>query len=177
MYPSRARFPILYSSSSVVCVPVWVMWAAAPVFDAASRRPAARPSIAGCWSRRKAYASRHLHRQGSSELFCQAFKLVRIVPRWFSSANRPLRRWQPLAGASLKCGREPKVPPHNAPLLKCGARGEVDGMAGVTAFFHRGLCPLCGGGFRRCRFETLLFTPTEERRLPAGERLRKKAPR
>ena len=29
VYPSRARFPILYSSSSVVCVPVWVMWAAA----------------------------------------------------------------------------------------------------------------------------------------------------
>ena len=28
----------------------------------------------------------------------------------------------PLAGASLKCGREPKVPPTNAPLLKCGAR-------------------------------------------------------
>ena len=27
-----------------------------------------------------------------------------------------------LAGASLKCGREPKVPPTNAPLLKCGAR-------------------------------------------------------
>ena len=42
-------------------------------------------------------------------------------------------------------------------------------MAGVTAFFHRGLCPLCGGGFRRCRFETLLFTPTEERRqMPSG---------
>ena len=48
-------------------------------------------------------------------------------------------------------------------------KGEVDGMAGVTAFFHRGLCPLCGGGFRRCRFETLLFTPTEERRqMPSG---------
>ena len=28
--PFRARFPILYSSSSVVCAPVWVMWAAAP---------------------------------------------------------------------------------------------------------------------------------------------------
>ena len=42
-------------------------------------------------------------------------------------------------------------------------------MAGVTAFFHRGLCPLCGGGFRRCRFETLLFTPTEEQRqMPSG---------
>ena len=42
-------------------------------------------------------------------------------------------------------------------------------MAGVTAFFHRGLCPLCGGGVRRCRFETLLFTPTEERRqMPSG---------
>lgn len=48
-------------------------------------------------------------------------------------------------------------------------KGEVDGMAGVTAFFHRGLCPLCGGGFRRCRFETLLFTPTEERQqMPSG---------
>ena len=48
-------------------------------------------------------------------------------------------------------------------------KGEVDGMAGATAFFHRGLCPLCGGGFRRCRFETLLFTPTEERRqMPSG---------
>ena len=48
-------------------------------------------------------------------------------------------------------------------------KGEADGMAGVTAFFHRGLCPLCGGGFRRCRFETLLFTPTEERRqMPSG---------
>ena len=42
-------------------------------------------------------------------------------------------------------------------------------MAGVTAFFHRGLCPLCGGGFRRCRFEALLFTPTEEQRqMPSG---------
>ena len=42
-------------------------------------------------------------------------------------------------------------------------------MAGVTAFFHRGLCPLCGEGFRRCRFETLLFTPTKERRqMPSG---------
>lgn len=59
-------------------------------------------------------------------------------------------------------------------------------MAGVTAFFHRGLCPLCGGGFRRCRFETLLFTPTEERRqMPsrpaasaalAGDRLQKSTP-
>lgn len=48
-------------------------------------------------------------------------------------------------------------------------KGEVDGMAGATAFFHSGLCPLCGGGFRRCRFETLLFTPTEERRqMPSG---------
>ena len=48
-------------------------------------------------------------------------------------------------------------------------KGEADGMAGVTAFFHRGLCPLCGGGFRRCRFETLLFTPTEEQRqMPSG---------
>lgn len=48
-------------------------------------------------------------------------------------------------------------------------KGEADGMAGVTAFFHRGHCPLCGGGFRRCRFETLLFTPTEEQRqMPSG---------
>ena len=55
-------------------------------------------------------------------------------------------------------------------------KGEVDGMAGVTAFFHRGLCPLCGGGFRRCRFETLLFTPTEERRLWRGKDCKKGTP-
>ena len=49
-------------------------------------------------------------------------------------------------------------------------------MAGATAFFHRGLCPLCGGGFRRCRFETLLFTPTEERRLWRGKDCKKGTP-
>ena len=59
--------------------------------------------------------------------------------------------------------------PPQTPPPKMRRKGEVDGMAGVTAFFHRGLCPLCGGGFRRCRFETLLFTPTEERRqMPSG---------
>lgn len=48
-------------------------------------------------------------------------------------------------------------------------QGFVDGIACAAAFFHRGLCPLCGGGFRRCRFETLLFTPIEERRqMPSG---------
>ena len=59
--------------------------------------------------------------------------------------------------------------PPQTPPPKMRRKGEVDGMAGATAFFHRGLCPLCGGGFRRCRFETLLFTPTEERRrMPSG---------
>ncbi len=61
--------------------------------------------------------------------------------------------------ASLKCGRELCGSPHKRPPPKMRRKGEVDGTAGVTAFFHRGLCPLCGGGFRRCRFETLLFTP------------------
>ena len=36
-------------------------------------------------------------------------------------------------------------------------------------FFHRGLCPLCGGGFLRFALKTLLFTPTEEQRqMPSG---------
>ena len=59
--------------------------------------------------------------------------------------------------------------PHKRPPPKMRRKGEVDGMAGVTAFFHRGLCPLCGGGFQSDSGETLLFTPTEERRqMPSG---------
>ena len=45
---------------------------------------------------------------------------------------------------------------------KMRRQGFVDGIACAAAFFHRGLCPLCGGGFRRCRSESLLFTPAEE---------------
>ena len=45
---------------------------------------------------------------------------------------------------------------------KMRRQGFVDGIACAAAFFHRGLCPLCGGGYRRCRSESLLFTPAEE---------------
>ena len=56
---------------------------------------------------------------------------------------------------------------------KMRRQGFVDGIACAAAFFHRGLCPLCGGGFRRCRSESLLFTPTEEGgRCPPACRLR-----
>ena len=52
-------------------------------------------------------------------------------------------------------------------------QGFVDGIACAAAFFHRELCPLCGGGFRRCRSESLLFTPAEEGgRCPPACRLR-----
>ena len=74
--------------------------------------------------------------------------------------RRVLEKWELLSAGA--------VPPQTPPP-KMRRKGEVDGMAGVTAFFHRGLCPLCGGGFRRCRSESLLFTPTEERRqMPSG---------
>ena len=56
---------------------------------------------------------------------------------------------------------------------KMRRQGFVDGIACAAAFFHRGLCPLCGGGFRRCRSESLLFTPAEEGgRCPPACRLR-----
>ena len=45
---------------------------------------------------------------------------------------------------------------------KMRRQGFVDGIACAAAFFHRGLCPLCGGGFRRCRSESRRFTPAEE---------------
>ena len=51
--------------------------------------------------------------------------------------------------------------PTNAPSLKCGFFGGWSGIGLCAAFFHRGLIPLCGGGFLRCRSKNLLLSPLE----------------
>ena len=51
--------------------------------------------------------------------------------------------------------------PTNAPSLKCGFFWGWSGIGLCAAFFHRGLSPLCGGGFLRCRSKNLLLSPLE----------------
>ena len=63
--------------------------------------------------------------------------------------------------ASLKCGRNLRFP-HKRPLPKMRLFLGVVGHRVVRRiFFHRGLSPLCGGGFLRCRSKNLLLSPLE----------------
>ena len=71
--------------------------------------------------------------------------------------------------ASLKCGREPAVPPTNAPLLKCGAR--VRWMAWLVRphFSTGGFAPYVAEGFAAVALKPSCSPPPEERRqMPSG---------